>query len=184
MSSASRSARAKAGRPGSDDALAEDTGAEQRRETRRRYPGARIDLSRLFLQRAGLGKLAVEDLTGFRKVFLEPRPLFYSIVRKLPGPTTSRSRPTAYLPPIPIAQRCAPRGVAYVNLDLDTDGAARSYPTVIRFNHQLLRAAISRRWSTPMPTTRRCGLRFDAGRGCRVSRIGGQSRFRSMSSAG
>jgi adenylate cyclase len=108
----------------------------------------------------GLGELAVEDLTGFRKDFLEPRPLFYSIVSKSAGANDITMKAAAYLPPIPVLNSAA-RGTAYVNIDLDMDGEARSYPTVIRFNQRycvpLFLAAVDA-YAGHAPI----GLRFDA----------------------
>ena len=83
----------------------------------------------------GLKRSGSQDLTGFRKTFLEPRPLFYNIVTKAAGANDTTIEADAYLPPIPVLNSAA-RGTAYVNIDLDSDGEARSYPTVIRFNQR------------------------------------------------
>jgi len=80
-------------------------------------------------------KIRREDLAGFRTTFQEPRPLFYNMVTKVAGARDTAIDADAYLPPIPILNSAA-RGVAYVNIDLDSDGEARSYPTVVRFNRR------------------------------------------------
>ncbi len=78
-------------------------------------------------------KIRSEDLAGFRTTFQKPRPLFYNLVTKVAGARDTAIDAEAYLPPIPVLNSAA-RGVAYVNIDLDSDGEARSYPTVVRFN--------------------------------------------------
>jgi adenylate cyclase len=80
-------------------------------------------------------KIQAGDLAGFHRAFLEPRPLFYNIVTKAAGAQDGTIKADAYLPPIPLLNSTA-RGVAYVNIDLDTDGRARSYPTVVRFDQR------------------------------------------------
>jgi adenylate cyclase len=80
-------------------------------------------------------KIESRDLIGFRTTFLEPRPLFYNIVTKAAGAQDTTMNADAYLPPIPVLNSAA-RGIAYVNIDLDSDGEARSYPTVVRFNQR------------------------------------------------
>lgn len=82
-----------------------------------------------------LAEVKGQDLTGYRTSFLDPRPLFYNSVMKAAGANDTTINADAYLPPIP-ALNSAARGVAYVNIDLDADGEARSYPTVVRFNHR------------------------------------------------
>ena len=54
---------------------------------------------------------------------------------KAPGANDTTMKAKAYLPPIPVLNSAA-RGVAYVNIDLDKDGEARSYPTVVRFSQR------------------------------------------------
>jgi len=76
-----------------------------------------------------------QDLIGYRTTFLQPRPLFYNTVTKAAGATDTTINADAYLPPIPVLNSAA-RGIAYVNIDLDSDGEARSYPTVVRFNQR------------------------------------------------
>jgi len=73
------------------------------------------------------------DLSAYRTTFLIPPPVAYSIVRKEPGGMQETIVASAYLPPIPILNAAA-RGTAYVDIDEDLDGEARSYPTVVRFN--------------------------------------------------
>jgi adenylate cyclase len=100
-----------------------------------------------------------QDLVGFRSAFLEPRPIFYNRVMKSAGANDTTMRAAAYLPPIPVLNSAA-RGVAYVNIDLDKDGEARSYPTVVRFNQRYcvpLFLAIVDAYSQHTPI----GLRFD-----------------------
>ena len=80
-------------------------------------------------------KIKRQDLIGYRTTFLEPRPLFYNIVSKAAGAQDTTINVDAYLPPIPVLNSAA-RGIAYVNIDLDSDGEARSYPTVVRFNQR------------------------------------------------
>jgi adenylate cyclase len=83
----------------------------------------------------GVRQVAGQDLTGFRKTFLEPRPVFYNLVTKVPGADDTTINAEAYMPPIPQLNSAA-RGTAYANIDLDLDGEARSLPTVIRFNQR------------------------------------------------
>lgn len=101
-----------------------------------------------------------QDLVGFRSTFLEPRPVFYNRVMKAAGANDTTMKADGYLPPIPVLNSAA-RGVAYVNIDLDKDGEARSYPTVVRFNHRYcvpLFLALVDAYSHHTPI----GLRFDA----------------------
>jgi adenylate cyclase len=83
----------------------------------------------------GVKTVEGQDLTGFRKTFLEPRPLFYNLVTKVPGANDTTINAEAYMPPIPLLNSAA-RGTAYANIDLDADGEARSLPAVIRFNQR------------------------------------------------
>ncbi len=73
------------------------------------------------------------DLSAYRTTFLDPPPLAYGVVRKEPGAAQETIVADAYLPPIPLLNTAA-RGSAYVDIDEDLDGEARSYPAVIRFN--------------------------------------------------
>jgi adenylate cyclase len=75
------------------------------------------------------------DLSAYRTSFLVPPPVAYSIVRKEPGGMQETIVASAYLPPISILNEAA-RGTAYVDIDEDLDGEARSYPTVVRFNER------------------------------------------------
>ncbi|HEX4210832.1 MAG TPA: CHASE2 domain-containing protein, partial [Candidatus Binataceae bacterium] len=67
---------------------------------------------------------------GYLTTFLKPPPLAYTIVRKGPGAKVRTLWAQGYLPPIPSLNSAA-RGVAYVDIDADSDGAARSYPAVV-----------------------------------------------------
>jgi CHASE2 domain-containing sensor protein len=101
-----------------------------------------------------------QDLVGFRSTFLEPRPVFYNRVVKAAGANDTTMKADGYLPPIPVLNSAA-RGVAYLNIDLDKDGEARSYPTVVRFNQRYcvpLFLALVDAYSHHTPI----GLRFDA----------------------
>ena len=105
-------------------------------------------------------KVRGQDLIGYRTTFLQPRPLFYNTVTKVAGAKDTTINADAYLPPIPVLNSAA-RGVAYVNIDLDSDGAARSYPTVVRFNQRYcvpLFLALVGAYAHHAPL----GLRFDA----------------------
>jgi len=82
-----------------------------------------------------LRKVNGQDLTGYRTTFVEPRPLFYNIVTKAPGASDATLKADGYLPPIAVLNSAA-RGTAYANINLDTDGEARSEPTVVRFNQR------------------------------------------------
>jgi adenylate cyclase len=74
------------------------------------------------------------DLSGYRRQPLEPPPLAYNIVQKAPGASDQMLlKARAYLPPVLILNRAA-AGVAYVDIDADSDGLMRSYPAVIDFN--------------------------------------------------
>jgi adenylate cyclase len=75
------------------------------------------------------------SLQDYRTSFLQPPPLAYGIVRKSPGADVSTMHAQGYLPPIPLLN-AASRGVAYVDIDADDDGAARSYPAVVQINRR------------------------------------------------
>ncbi len=105
-------------------------------------------------------KVRGQDLTGYRTTFLQPRPLFYNTVTKVAGARDTTLNADAYLAPITVLNSAA-RGVAYVNIDLDSDGKARSYPTVVRFNQRYcvpLFLALVGAYARHAPL----GLRFDA----------------------
>ena len=72
---------------------------------------------------------------GYLTTFLKPPPLAYSIVRKSPDALVRTVWAQGYLPPIP-GLNAAARGVAYVDIDADSDGAARSYPAVVEINRR------------------------------------------------
>jgi adenylate cyclase len=115
-------------------------------------------------------KLSSQDLIGFRTTFLEPRPVFYNIVSKVAGAQDTTLTAAAYMPPIPVLNSAA-RGTAYANINLDDDGEARSFPTVISFNHRYctpLFLAVVDAYANRAPM----GLRFDAD-GVAGLRIGG-----------
>ena len=117
-------------------------------------------------------KIRSEDLAGFRTTFLEPRPLFYNTVTKVAGARDTAIDADAYLPPIPVLNSAA-RGVAYVNIDLDSDGEARSYPTVVRFNRRYcvpLFLALIDAYAHHAPL----GLRFDTDGIASISVAGSQ----------
>jgi adenylate cyclase len=76
---------------------------------------------------------ATANLKGYLTSFLQPAPLAYTIVRKSPDAHVLTMRARGYLPPIPLLNSAA-RGVAYVDIDADQDGAARSYPAVVQIN--------------------------------------------------
>jgi adenylate cyclase len=69
---------------------------------------------------------------GYLARFLPPPPLAYAIVRKSPDAYDFTMVAQSYLPPIPILNSAA-RGTGYYDIDTDADGAARSYPAVVRF---------------------------------------------------
>jgi adenylate cyclase len=70
---------------------------------------------------------------GYLTTFLKPPPIAYSIIRKSPGAEVRTMKAGGYLPPIP-SLNAAAHGVAYVDIDADSDGAARSYPAVVEIN--------------------------------------------------
>jgi len=82
-----------------------------------------------------LERVEDQDLLGYRSTFLQPRPLFYNTVTKVAGARDTAINADAYLPPIAVLNSAA-RGIGYVNIDLDSDGKARSFPTVVRFNQK------------------------------------------------
>lgn len=90
------------------------------------YLGDTFDSHRMF-------RSANIDRSTYRTTFLEPPPVAYSIVRKQPGAVQEVIVANGYLPPIAILNAAA-RGTAYVDIEEDEDGVARSYPAVIRLN--------------------------------------------------
>jgi adenylate cyclase len=75
------------------------------------------------------------ELGPFRTKLAEPAPLAYSMVIKAPGARQQTYVANGYLPPIQLLNSAA-RGTAYVDIDEDWDGTARSYPVVIRFDRR------------------------------------------------
>jgi len=80
-----------------------------------------------------LQQIAGTGLQGYLTTFLQPPPLAYSIVLKTAGSKVRTVWAKGYLPPIP-SLNAAARGVAYVDIDADSDGTARSYPAVVEIN--------------------------------------------------
>ncbi|HTT76891.1 MAG TPA: adenylate/guanylate cyclase domain-containing protein [Candidatus Binataceae bacterium] len=80
-----------------------------------------------------LQQIAGASMQGYLTEFLKPPPVAYSIVRKSRGAKVRTVWAKGYLPPIP-SLNAAARGVAYVDIDADSDGAARSYPAVVEIN--------------------------------------------------
>ncbi|MBF6558928.1 MAG: adenylate/guanylate cyclase domain-containing protein [Candidatus Binataceae bacterium] len=76
---------------------------------------------------------ATSGSADFLTSFTAPRPMFYNFVRKTAGAQDFTTMADRYLPPIALLNSAA-GGTGYVNLDLDSDGVARSYPAVIRFH--------------------------------------------------
>ncbi|MGH7916437.1 MAG: CHASE2 domain-containing protein, partial [Candidatus Binataceae bacterium] len=74
------------------------------------------------------------DLSGYSKQMRQPPPLAYNLVVRAPGASDRMLlKARAYLPPVPVLNRAA-AGVAYVDIDADSDGLMRSYPAVVDFN--------------------------------------------------
>jgi len=73
------------------------------------------------------------ELTSFRTKLAEPWPVAYNMTLKGPGARQQTYIARGYLPPIQLLNRAA-RGTAFVDLDEDSDGTARSDPAVIRFD--------------------------------------------------
>jgi adenylate cyclase len=73
------------------------------------------------------------DSSASQAALLDPPPVAFNLVRKLPGSSHTPAVANAYLAPIPILNRAA-RGAAYVDIDEDEDGKARSYPAVVLFD--------------------------------------------------
>lgn len=109
------------------------------------------------------------DLSAYRTTFLNPPPLAYGVVRKEPGAAQEMIVADAYLPPIAVLNAAA-RGTAYVDIDEDLDGEARSYPAVIRFKRRYcmpLFLALADAYLRHPPTT----IVFSAG-GVRSANVG------------
>jgi adenylate cyclase len=73
------------------------------------------------------------ELTSFRTKLIEPWPIAYNMTLKGPGARQQTYIATGYLPPIQLLNQ-ASLGTAYVDVDEDSDGTARSDPAVIRFD--------------------------------------------------
>jgi adenylate cyclase len=73
------------------------------------------------------------ELGSFRAELIQPWPLGYNLTLKGPGAKAQTYIAKGYLPPIQRLNEAA-RGTAYVDIDEDSDGTARSEPTVIRFD--------------------------------------------------
>ena len=73
------------------------------------------------------------ELGSFRPKLIHPWPLGYKLKRIAPGARQQTYIANGYLPPVDILNRAA-RGTAYVDIDEDSDGTARSEPIVIRFD--------------------------------------------------
>jgi adenylate cyclase len=81
-----------------------------------------------------LGKAtALPPASTLLSTFLDPPPVAYNIVMKRPGPIRPPTLAESYLAPIAALNKAA-RGIAYVDIDEDEDGKARSYPVVVLFN--------------------------------------------------
>ncbi|HKV53303.1 MAG TPA: adenylate/guanylate cyclase domain-containing protein [Candidatus Binataceae bacterium] len=72
------------------------------------------------------------EMSSFRTKFIEPPPLAYNMTTMAPGAQRAYVA-QGYLPPIQVLNNAA-RGTAYVDINEDWDGTARSYPMVIRFD--------------------------------------------------
>jgi adenylate cyclase len=73
------------------------------------------------------------ELGSFRAQLIEPWPVAYNLTLKGPGARQQTYIANGYLPPIQVLNAAA-RGTAYVDIDDDSDGTARSEPAVIRFD--------------------------------------------------
>jgi adenylate cyclase len=73
------------------------------------------------------------ELGPFRRKVIEPWPLAYNMTFKGPGARQETYLANGYLPPSQLLNGAA-KGSAYVDIDEDSDGTARSEPTVIRFD--------------------------------------------------
>ena len=73
------------------------------------------------------------EVGSFTAKLIQPWPLAYNLTRLGPGARQQTYIANGYLPPIQRLNRTA-RGTAYVDIDEDSDGTARSEPAVIRFD--------------------------------------------------
>ncbi|MGH8011200.1 MAG: CHASE2 domain-containing protein [Candidatus Binataceae bacterium] len=73
------------------------------------------------------------DLSGYSRQMLRPPPLAYNLIIRTSGASDRMLlKARAYLPPVSVLNQAA-AGVAYVDIDADSDGLMRSYPTVVDF---------------------------------------------------
>jgi adenylate cyclase len=75
------------------------------------------------------------EIGPFRTKLGQPAPIAYSMVIKSAGAQQQTYVANGYLPPFQLLSDAA-RGIAYVDIDEDSDGTARSYPIVIRFDRR------------------------------------------------
>jgi adenylate cyclase len=75
------------------------------------------------------------ELGSFRAKLIEPPPVAYNMTLKGPGAQQETYIADGYLPPIQVLNGAA-RGSAYVDIEEDSDGTARSEPAVIRFDRR------------------------------------------------
>jgi adenylate cyclase len=73
------------------------------------------------------------ELGSFSARLKQPWPVGYNLTRLERGARQQTYIANGYLPPIQLLNTAA-RGIAYVDIDEDSDGTARSEPTVIRFD--------------------------------------------------
>jgi adenylate cyclase len=73
------------------------------------------------------------ELASFRTKLIKPPPLAYNMTLKGPGARQQTYIADGYLPPMQPLNGAA-RGTAYVDIDEDSDGTARSEPVVLRFD--------------------------------------------------
>jgi adenylate cyclase len=73
------------------------------------------------------------ELGSFRAKLIEPPPVAYNMTLKGPGARQQTYIADGYLPPIQLLNSAA-RGTAYVDIEEDSDGTARSGLTVIKFD--------------------------------------------------
>ncbi|HJU09610.1 MAG TPA: adenylate/guanylate cyclase domain-containing protein [Candidatus Binataceae bacterium] len=97
---------------------------------------------------------------GFLSQLVKPWPVAYNMTFRGPGARQQTYIADAYLPPIQLLNSAA-RGTAYVDVDEDSDGTARSEPAVIRFDGRYcvpLFLAMAQAYLGEQPLS----LRFDA----------------------
>jgi len=73
------------------------------------------------------------ELVSFRAKSIKPPPAAYNMTFKGPGAQQQTYIADGYLPPIQLLNGAA-HGIAYVDIDEDSDGTTRSEPAVIRFD--------------------------------------------------